>query len=156
MDYTRLRDLLVAQMWKEADKETGNVMLQAAGRTQQGYLDVHACCNFPSLDLRTIDQLWLKYSDRKFGFTVQKEIWVAKGGKQDGSYDWNTYVKLADEVGWRQGKSSKCFDDLTFDKTKAKRGHLPTAGELSRVKVGCVGSLGWVWVVSSLFSRLTP
>jgi hypothetical protein len=33
VDYTRLHDLLVEGKWKEADKETGRVMCQAAGRT---------------------------------------------------------------------------------------------------------------------------
>ncbi len=123
--YAKLRELLAAGQWKEADIETGNVMLKVAGRTKEGYLDLNACRNFPSLDLRTIDQLWLKYSDNKFGFSVQKEIWVAKGGKLDGRYDYDTYVKLGDEVGWRQGGNWLSYNDLTFDKTNAKRGHLP-------------------------------
>ncbi len=155
VDYTKLQNFLSRGQWKEADEETNNVMLQAAGRTQQGYLDLAACRNFPSLDLRTIDQLWLKYSDNKFGFTVQKEIWLAKGGKLDGSYDWDTYFKLAEVVGWRRGDNWLNYSQLTFDKTKAQIGHLPACcGVGWGGVVGGVGLGGILGVYSSLFSRL--
>ncbi|NMF67536.1 GUN4 domain-containing protein, partial [Brasilonema octagenarum] len=68
MNYTQLRDLLAAGNWKQADEETARVMLAVAGREKQGWLDVKHIDNFPCLDLRTIDQLWVKYSNGRFGF----------------------------------------------------------------------------------------
>ena len=38
IDYTRLSDLLAAQKWKEADRETAQQMLAVMSRTEQGWL----------------------------------------------------------------------------------------------------------------------
>jgi len=75
VDYTKLRDLLAQGKWREADGETLAVMLKVAGREQQGYLRVEDIEEFPCTDLRTIDILWVKYSNGRFGFSVQKRIW---------------------------------------------------------------------------------
>ncbi len=37
-------------------------------------------------DLRTIDQLWVKYSNGRFGFSVQKRIWHSIGGNKYADY----------------------------------------------------------------------
>ncbi|MFM6610153.1 MAG: GUN4 domain-containing protein, partial [Dolichospermum sp.] len=79
MDYRKLRDLLKAGKWKEADEETLRVML-AVAREREGWLNVESIDNFPCADLRTIDQLWVKYSDGRFGFSVQKRIYQSLGG----------------------------------------------------------------------------
>lgn len=75
VDYTKLRDLLAQAKWKDADKETLAVMLKVAGREQEGRLRVSDMEKFPCTDLRTIDTLWVKYSNGRFGFSVQKRIW---------------------------------------------------------------------------------
>ncbi|AFZ12531.1 serine/threonine protein kinase [Crinalium epipsammum PCC 9333] len=126
-DYRKLDRLLADGKWREADKETTIVMLKVAGREKEGYLDLDSCRNFPPQELRTIDQLWLKYSNNRFGFSVQKQIWVTNGGKLDGSYDWDTYCKLADEVGWRKRGNWLSYSDLTFI-INAPKGHLPGCG----------------------------
>nr|WP_242033558.1 GUN4 domain-containing protein [Phormidium sp. FACHB-592] len=95
IDYTRLRDLLKAGQWQEADKETGNVMLKATGQEERGYLLADDMEQFPCTDLRTIDQLWVKYSDGKFGFSVQKKIWEEVGQNVE---EFNV------AVGWRVSK----------------------------------------------------
>jgi serine/threonine protein kinase len=120
VDYTNLRDLLAAGKWKEADQETLKVMLKAARREKEGYFTQESIDNFPCDDLRTIDQLWVKYSQGRFGFSVQKKIWLECGGKVD--YDHE--CKLGDRVGWRKGGSWLNYDDLTFNK-QAQEGHLP-------------------------------
>jgi len=73
-DYTRLRELLKAQKWKEANQETEFMMLKVTGCEKDGWLDSSAIDCFPITDLRTIDQLWLKYTNGHFGFSVQKKI----------------------------------------------------------------------------------
>jgi Ca2+-binding EF-hand superfamily protein len=121
VDYTRLRDLLKAKMWKEADEETLAVMLKAAGREQDGWLDRKSFENFPCTDLRTIDQLWVKYSNGQFGFSVQKRIWESVG---------EDYEKFGDRVGWRKemffNKEWLDYSQLTFS-LNAPSGHLPAA-----------------------------
>jgi len=73
VNYTKLRDFLKAQQWQEANQETKRVMLQVAGCEKEGWLDSSAIDCFPVTDLRTIDQLWVKYSNARFGFSVQKK-----------------------------------------------------------------------------------
>lgn len=96
VDYCKLRDLLAAGKWSEADQETTAVMLKAA-RTQEDWLDIEDIENFPCADLRTINQLWIKYSKGLFGFSVQKQIWQELGAK----VNYETNCRLGDHIGWR-------------------------------------------------------
>ena len=120
VDYTRLRDLLAAGIWREADQETNCVILKAARREVDGWLDMESMDNFPCDDLRTIDQLWVKYSQGRFGFSVQKKIWLEVGGKDDDNTIWN----LGEYVGWNNKFSWLEYEDLTFN-MQAPSGHLP-------------------------------
>ena len=79
MDYINLQNLLAAKKWKEADKETARVMLKVAGREKEGWLNMESIEKFPCEDLCTIDQLWIKYSNGRFGFSVQKRIYRSLG-----------------------------------------------------------------------------
>jgi len=117
VDYTLLRDLLKMQNWKEADEETLVVMLQAAGIKKDGWLYIDLIEKFPCTDLRTIDQLWVKYSNGKYGFSVQKKIWLEVGEK------WNAFHAL---VGWEiTAKSSLInYESIKHDGI-APQGHLP-------------------------------
>lgn len=125
VDYRKLRDLLKAGSWKEADEETLRVMLKAAGREEK-YLDTESIDNFPCTDLRTIDQLWVKYSKGRFGFSVQKRIWESVGGKP-GEWDVKIFKKFCDRVGWYEMKKDEWTeypDEFTFS-LNAPGGHLP-------------------------------
>jgi serine/threonine-protein kinase len=120
VDYTRLRDLLAAGKWKEADQETVKVMLKATRREKEGYFNRESIENFPCDDLRTIDQLWVEYSQGHFGFSVQKKFWLEVCGKDDDKAIW----KLGDYVGWRNEFHWLDYEDLTFN-MQAPPGHLP-------------------------------
>jgi hypothetical protein len=125
VDYTKLRDLLAAGKWKEADYETYLVMLQAVGRKENDYITESELLNFPWVDLRTIDQLWVKYSNGRFGFSVQKKIYLSVGGKPDGKYYEEAWEKFGDRVGWRVKENWRRKDEVIFDTTTAPQGHLP-------------------------------
>lgn len=126
VNYDQLEQLLKAGSWKEADQETAKKMLEVAGRTEEGELDKDSIDNFPCEDLRTIDQLWVKYSNGRFGFSVQKKIWLEVGGK----VDRETECKLGDRVGWRRNGNWKNYDHLTFS-LQATVGHFPRVGRMS-------------------------
>jgi serine/threonine protein kinase len=133
MDYRKLRDFLAQGKWKEADGETARVMLAVAKREDEGWLNVDSIDNFPCEDLRTIDQLWVKYSDGRFGFSVQKRIYQSFGGTRE--YNEDIWKKFGDNVGWiKRGWREKWvyYNDITFDK-KAPEGHLPTVGFLPKL-----------------------
>jgi GUN4-like/Caspase domain len=122
IDYTQLRDLLKAQNWQEADKETARLMLKVANREEEGWLDVESINNFPCVDLRTIDQLWAKYSNRRFGFSVQKRIYQSLGGTEE--YNEKIWKAFGDRVAWRKEGSWVYYSNTTFA-LEAPEAHLP-------------------------------
>ncbi len=130
VDYTNLRDLLVAKKWKEADEETARVMLKVAGMEKKGWLNTESIEKFPCEELRTIDQLWVKCSNGRFGFSVQKRIYQSLGGTS--GYDEKVWNKFGDRVGWIKNnwwreKNWVAYEDLTFSE-KAPEAHLPARG----------------------------
>ncbi|XDE60199.1 GUN4 domain-containing protein [Arthrospira platensis BEA 1257B] len=150
-DYTQLKRLLKSGQWKAADEETAKMMLAVAGKTQREYLDDDDIKNFPCQDLRIIDGLWVKHSNGRFGFSVQKQIYINCGGKPDGSYPGDTiWKRYCDEVGWRVNGSYLSWSNCTFS-AAARRGHLPAIAELWG-EVGVIGVRRRV--VSSLAHRL--
>jgi hypothetical protein len=152
-DYYKLRDLLKAGNWKEADGETQTVMLKVAGREKEGWLRVEDIEKFPCIDLCTIDTLWGKYSKGRFGFSVQKRIWESVGGTPNA--DNETYDRFGDRVGWRVNNYWLNYNQLTFS-VKAQEGHFPRRWDRNRL-----WDLGGDWwlmvgrrVDGGLFSRL--
>ena len=141
--YGRLESLLQTGQWKAADQETFNLMDQTLERIWA----VEGLLNYPCEDLRRLDDLWLHYSNGRFGFSVQKEIYVACGGILDGQYHGKAWETFCDRVGWRQEGKHVYYDELTFDPLHSPTGELPVVfGSL-----GYVWSEGWVvWVVSLL------
>ena len=124
INYTRLRDLLAARKWKEADEETFAFMLKASSREKEGWLNAESINNFPCTDLRTIDQVWVKYSNGRFGFSVQKKIYLECSGKADGNYYREAWEKFSVCVGWRVKGNWIHMSEVAFN-TSAPEGHLP-------------------------------
>lgn len=126
VDYRRLRDLLKAGQWKEADQETADPMLEAI--TIENWLDatIDDLLNFPCADLKTINRLWVDCSDGRFGFSVQKEIYVQCGARlEDNSPGIQIWHRLCDRAGWRTSGSYIGYpEEVVFD-TSAPQGHLP-------------------------------
>jgi hypothetical protein len=98
VNYGHLKDLLQAGKWEKADHETLKVMLKAAKRENEGWLDIQSLRYFPCQDLNTIDQLWTVASKGRFSFNVQKKIWQDCGSPITSGTDWNLFCI---EVGWR-------------------------------------------------------
>ncbi|WP_346290923.1 caspase, EACC1-associated type [Sphaerothrix gracilis] len=152
IDYSKLRDLLKAQDWKAADQEAADQMLKAMGK--DGWLDVEKddLLAFPCQDLKTIDCLWTHYSKGKFGFSVQKKIYVDCGGNLDGEYpDDKIWKEFCDRVGWRMNRLHVSYSNVTFN-TSAKEGHLPVLG--FEVWFGSFVCFMSFWSFSLLASRL--
>ena len=98
----RLENLLAAELWEDAEREMADVMKR-----------------FPSQDLNVVDQLWVHYSNGRYGFSVQKRIWegvldndVRRMGMR--RMDKNRYLVGDHEqfnycVGWRTVRSYPFF-----------------------------------------------
>lgn len=126
VDYTKLRDLLAAAHWKDADQETWAVLCQALGKPVGRYLLPGDISKLPCEDLHIIDELWLKHSQRRFGWTVQTQIYQSVG---------SDYGSFCQRIGWSMHNSTSSYSSLKFNRS-APVGHLP-----SRVWVG--GSYWW-------------
>jgi hypothetical protein len=123
VDYTRLQELLVAGEWQKADRETEAVMLKVSGRKQEGWLTEEDMKIFSCEDLLTIDKLWVKYSNGRFGFSVQKRIWKdIEHSIQDNHVDIWKY--FGNKVGWRVNDFWVGYQNLRFS-LDAPEGHLP-------------------------------
>ncbi|MEY3866268.1 MAG: hypothetical protein RLZZ338_159 [Cyanobacteriota bacterium] len=123
IDYTQLRDLLAAGKWEEADEETARLMFKVADREEEEELRIEDIENFSYTDLQTIDQLWVKYSNGHFGFSVQKKIWQELGEQ----VNIETERKLGERLGWFDSDEWWLdYDDYTFS-LDAPKGHLPAS-----------------------------
>ncbi|WP_024968481.1 serine/threonine-protein kinase [Microcystis aeruginosa] len=145
MDYSKLHDLLKAGKWEEADKETLRVMLAIVKREEECYLrGVKDIDNFPCADLRTIDQLWVKYSNGRFGFSVQKQIYHGLGGTRE--FNREIWEKFAEKIGWRIGGlwlyDSYAIRQASYD-IKAPKGCLPRLVVWGGTEVG--GGGGYIF-----------
>jgi hypothetical protein len=118
VDYTKLRDLLASGKFKEADRETYEVMLKAMGRESLNRM--------PCQDLTMIDQLWRQSSNGRFGFRVQQRIYQSMPGGKDPTGNGVPYNQFMIKVGWSSGGHAKRYDQLDFTLT-APEGHLPAS-----------------------------
>ncbi len=124
--YQQLETYLKNEQWLEADEETLKVMLKVADREEQGRLDTNSLENFPCKDLRTINQLWQRYSNGQFGFSVQKKIYQSLGGTKE--YNEQVWSDFCEGVGWRKGGSRLSILELKGN-ISAPKGHLPSVAE---------------------------
>jgi hypothetical protein len=119
--YVQLRDLLKAGKWKEADRETAARMCEVMDRQEDGWLSKEDIQFFPHQDLKNINQLWVNYSDGKFGFSVQKKIYLECGAKLDGKYPGDDiWSNFANQIGWGIGLNKGDYFNTRWT------GHLPT------------------------------
>ena len=102
VDYTSLRNLLAEKQWRRANETTQDLMLQATNRELQGWISTQQIREFPCWDLRRIDSLWKKYSDGRFGFSVQYPIFVRTGNRPGRLVATESYDAFGDAVGWRE------------------------------------------------------
>jgi serine/threonine protein kinase len=136
VDYTRLRDLLVNKKWKEADRETWDMMCQSLSVIPETQLEISQIYQLPCVDLQTVDRLWLHYSQGRFGFSVQKQIYESVKGD---------YIRFCDRVNWPTYNSSTTLGKLKFSQ-QAPPGHLPSRS--------WVGGLQWLRHLDAISTRL--
>jgi serine/threonine protein kinase len=122
INYSQLKELLAAGKWQEADEETTKTMLRITGRENDGWLEESEISSFPCADLRTIDKLWLKYSQGRFGFSVQKRLYQSLGGTR--SFQQQIWDTFGDTVGWRKSQKWMYYNELNFN-INAPSAHLP-------------------------------
>lgn len=128
VDYQPLQKLLIEQKWQEADKLTRDKLCESAseGARNRKWLYFTEVEKIPQSDLNTINELWLIYSEGKFGFSVQRQLWLSLG---------KDFTKLWPVIGWKNGNLwTKYPNQFTWD-LSAPVGHLPLSNQLRGVKV---------------------
>ncbi|MBE9136764.1 ankyrin repeat domain-containing protein [Nodosilinea sp. LEGE 07088] len=126
-----LRQLLRAQNWAAADRETRRLLDPASVPNQATEAPVVT----PAL-IRAIDQAWLTASDGRFGLSVQLRLWQAAQAAHPNDRD-AAVNDFRDRVGWKIPDPREEPDFISSDwrneseltySLQAPEGHLPWAG----------------------------
>lgn len=127
IDYSPIQQALVQRKFQEADRLTLLKRCELAGEQamQRKWIYFTEVENFPSTDLKTMDQLWYCYSQGKFGFSVQRKIWLSLG--QD-------FPKLWTKIGWKKGNLWTRYPNEFIWDLNAPVGHLPLSNQLRGVR----------------------
>lgn len=126
-DFAKLQKLLAALDFQAADQLTRELMCSLAGlaAVQRKWLYFTEVDGLPIEELQAIDKLWIVYSEGKFGFSIQRAIWLGLGKNWD---------KMWPKIGWKNDKNwTRYPGQFTWDLT-APRGHLPLSNQLRGVR----------------------
>ncbi|MDX2215359.1 MAG: GUN4 domain-containing protein [Oculatellaceae cyanobacterium bins.114] len=136
--YQNLEELLKVQRWREADQETYRLMITTVGKDEGQGFSRSDLENFPCDDLKTLDQLWVRYSKGKFGFSVQKKIWQDCGSPTSTGAEWDRFCV---KVGWKTSATAYVdSDQLQFHLQKSPTGELPMGYRWDTVWAGSLFS----------------
>lgn len=127
IDYDYLQKLLASGQWKAADVETSKLILlktsgQNGAKVNTSGVSFSNFADFPCKDLITIDQLWLKYSNNQFGFSIQQSIWQPTDTQITAQNILANQNRFREQVGW----TNSDLDSRTYELT-AQKGHLPSS-----------------------------
>ncbi len=128
IDYQPLQKLLAQQDFQAADQLTLEKLCQLASpaAVQRRWLYFTEVDRIPLTDLQTINQLWLAHSEGKFGFSVQRQIWLGVGK------NWEAFWP---KIGWKSGNQwTRYPQEFTWNLT-APKGHLPLSNQLRGIQV---------------------
>ena len=115
-DYRELQGLLAGGSWRQADEITWAAVRQLLDKPPGSYLFPGEIDRLPWVDLNVIDQLWVKHSRGRFGFSVQVNLYRSLG-EDCGSF--------CDRVGWPKNNGRDRHQIWQFT-TTAPIGHLPS------------------------------
>lgn len=124
--YSKLEDLLREKQWRAADSLTLTVMLIASGDYYPYVaLSTSKVEKISCTDMRIVDELWVKYSNGHFGFSVQNEIWQ-EVKKDESAFYLHVGWKFKEQKNllWRKYEEEVFVKDATFS-LQAPKGHLP-------------------------------
>ncbi|WP_069789351.1 GUN4 N-terminal ARM-like repeat domain-containing protein [Cyanobacterium sp. IPPAS B-1200] len=127
IDYSELQELLIVKEYQKADVLTRVKLCEIAGQkaVQRKWLYFTEIAKFPIKDLLTIDLLWNVYSEGKFGYSIQRKIWLSQG---------KDYIELWAKLKWKDGNRwTKYPQEFVWD-LSAPLGHLPLSNQLRGVR----------------------
>ena len=128
IDYSPLQRFLLNECFEDADRFTSSKLRELAGEkaVKRGYVYFSEVESIPSIDLSTLDKLWVVYSRGKFGFTVQAKILDSLGGRYD---------KLWPKIGWKKDGIWTRYPKSFNWSIEAPNGHMPLVNQLRGVRL---------------------
>ncbi|MEL6488527.1 MAG: GUN4 N-terminal ARM-like repeat domain-containing protein [Cyanobacteria bacterium J06621_3] len=129
IDYSYLQMLLVQRDYQAADQLTMKKLCELAGERAiaRKWVYFTEVAQFSITDLRTIDKLWRLYSEDRFGWSRQHELWMRLG--KDWDRLWTQLIWKSDE-----GKWTRYPNEFVWD-VSAPIGHLPLSNQLRGVRM---------------------
>lgn len=94
-DKALLTEALSLARWQQANEMTSNLLLRSVQKLGQGFLIAKDTERLPCSDLRTIDNLWTRASEGRYGLSTQAKIWRSLKGKT-----YEDSLKFEAKVGW--------------------------------------------------------
>lgn len=127
VDYQPLQQLLVDEAWEAADKLHNLKLCEAASESAlaRKWIYFTEVSIVAVADLRTLNALWVAHSGGKFGYSVQREIWLGSGKNWD---------KLWPKINWKEGITFTRYPGGFTWSLDAPRGHLPLTNQLRGVQ----------------------
>lgn len=127
--------------WRESDMETFSLL----SIPPEGEISIDELGKINNYSVEEIDNLWDKFSGGRFGFSIQKKIFMYSGNRCDGNFSYESWKDFLSRVGWENGdyyryqsvKSLTDFPEGHFPRRRVLRGN---------------GPLGW-W---SIYSQVGP
>ncbi len=121
IDFLPLFNLLSLGEYQKADVLHNQKMCEASGVTDRGWLYFTDIDRVSLEDLQTIDRLWFVFSEGKFGYSVQRKIWLNLG---------KNWEKLWQQIQWKQNGSFTRYPGGFVWSLDAPRGHLPLSNQI--------------------------
>lgn len=127
IDYKPLQQLLAQQKFLDADRVTLQKLCELSGPAaiKRKWVYFTEIDGFPVTDLRTLNTLWLVHSEGKFGFSVQRQLWLSVG---------KNWEALWPKIKWKSGKTWTRYPGEFIWDLSAPRGHLPLSNQLRGVQ----------------------
>jgi hypothetical protein len=127
IDYSPLQQLLAQHKFLDADRITLQKLCELAGPAaiKRKWVYFSEIDGFPVTDLKTINTLWLVHSEGKFGFSVQRQLWLSVG------QDWEAFWP---KIKWKSGKTWTRYPGEFIWDLSAPKGHLPLSNQLRGVQ----------------------
>ncbi|MEL6351566.1 MAG: GUN4 domain-containing protein [Cyanobacteria bacterium J06627_28] len=158
-DLEHLEHLLSEKQWAAADRETSKIIARTTRFSYCPVITIFFMLVFPHHLLLAIDQLWTHYSQGRFGFSAQREVYETVVGS---NIYWNQsqqrrrrpyflttssfinelqlekpvkicFLDFADTVGWRINKQWYNYQNFPMEEPMPK-GYLPVGQWLPTVK----------------------
>ena len=130
IDYSDLQMLLVQQDYQQADKLTNQKLCALAGESalERKWVYFTEVSQFPVIDLQAMDIMWRLYSEDKFGWSQQYDLWMRLG------QDWE---RLWLQLQWKsaEGVWTRYPNEFIWTLDSAPVAHLPLSNQLRGVRV---------------------